>query len=310
MRVAADVSAPTSIAGIAPPAWRLPAQVRLGGVVLQIADLARSLEYYTTVLGLRVLEQTSDRATLGAHGSSDPLVELRAGAEAASSPQHKRLGLYHFAILLPDRASLGSFIEHLGRIGARAGASDHLVSEALYLRDPDGLGIEVYADRPRATWAVSGHELRMDTTPLDLAAVVRAAGGAPFTGMPDGTCIGHVHLHVGDLAEGERFFHRALGLDKMVWSYPGALFLAAGGYHHHLGINTWAGADALPPREEDTRLVEWRIVLPTAHDVASTVASVASSGYAANANDANADVSAKAPLLTDPWGTSIRLVAA
>ena len=306
MRANDETTTPTGSAGIAPPAWRLPATMRLGRVVLQIADLARSLEYYTTVLGLHVLEQASDRATLGAHGSSEPLVELRVGAEATSSLQQKRLGLYHFAILLPDRTSLGSFIEHLGRIGARAGASDHLVSEALYLRDPDGLGIEVYADRPRTSWEVSGHELRMDTTPLDLAAVVRSADGAPFAGMTAGTRIGHVHLHVGDLVKGERFFHDALGLDKMVWSYPGALFLAAGGYHHHLGINTWAGTDATRPRQDDARLVEWRIVLPAAHDVAATVASVVSSGYAVDSSIGSDESS----LLTDPWGTSVRLVTA
>ena len=161
-----------------------------------------------------------------------------------------QLGLYHFAILLPDRAALGRFVAHLARIGERAGASDHLVSEALYLSDPDGLGIEVYADRPRATWRYDGQrQLAMDTRPLDLNSLVQAAGGEPWTGMPAGTVMGHVHLHVGDIERAAAFYHAALGLDKVVWSYPGALFLSAGGYHHHVGLNTWAGPGATRPRD-------------------------------------------------------------
>ena len=139
--------------------------------------------------------------------------------------------------------------------------SNHLVSEAVYLSDPDGLGIEVYADRPRGTWQHEGRQLVMATEPLDVEDVVRAGGGEPWSGMPAGTTLGHVHLFVGDLDAAARFYHEGLGFDKTVWSYPGALFLSAGGYHHHLGTNTWA-VGAVPAGEGDARLLEWEIVLP------------------------------------------------
>ena len=259
-----DGSAAAAV-GIVPAGYRLPAELRLGEVRLQIADLARSLDYYQRVLGMRVLERDRTTATLGAHDDSTPLVRLHERPGVAPVPQRGLVGLYHFAILLPDRAALGRFVQHLAEIGARAGASDHLVSEALYLRDPDGLGIEVYADRPRSEWRAVDRQITMATEPLDLADVVAAAKGEKWTGMPRGTRMGHVHLHVGDIERASAFYHAALGLDRMVWSYPGALFLAAGGYHHHLGLNTWAGANARSATDDDARLLEWRIVLPRDH---------------------------------------------
>ena len=145
--------------GIAPAGYRLPADTRLGAVTLQVADLERSLAYYRDVLGFRVAEQSAGRAALAAHGEGAPLVVLHEKLGVAPVPRRGRLGLYHFAILLPNRAALGRFVAHLASIGERAGASDHLVSEALYLQDPDGLGIEVYADRPRATWRSESRQL-------------------------------------------------------------------------------------------------------------------------------------------------------
>ncbi|HKG92938.1 MAG TPA: VOC family protein, partial [Gemmatimonadaceae bacterium] len=253
--------------GIAPAGYRLPAALRLGRVRLQVADLERSLAYYEGVLGLRVLDRADGRASLGAHAGAGTgrserdavLVELHERPGATPVPRRGRLGLYHFAILLPDRAALGRFVAHLAEIGARAGASDHLVSEALYLTDPDGLGIEVYADRPRSSWRHEGRQILMATEPLDLQDVAAAARGEPWAGMPAGTVVGHVHLFVGDLGAAESFFHQALGFDKVVWSYPGALFLSAGGYHHHLGTNTWA-AHAPAATDEDARLLDWEVV--------------------------------------------------
>lgn len=288
--------------GQRPPAYRLPDATRLGTVRLQVSSLDRSLEWYGRVLGMRTIARQSDRALLGAQGSDAPLIELRGRAGASPVPRRGRLGLYHYAILLPDRPSLGRFLVHLGAIGERAGMSDHFVSEAIYLTDPDGLGIEVYADRPRTAWRVEGGQLAMATEPLDVRDLVAAAGDTPWTGMPAGTVIGHVHLHVGDLGEGERFYHRALGLDKVVWSYPGALFLSAGGYHHHLGTNTWArGAD--PASDADARLVEWEVVLPTRDDVTAAANSLRTEGYRVVAE--GADV-----IVDDPWGTRVRLRAA
>jgi catechol 2,3-dioxygenase len=290
--------------GLAPDGYRLPAALRLGRVRLQVADLERSLAWYREVLGLRVLSRTADGAVLGAHGDDAPLVELRERPGASPQPHRGRLGLYHFAILLPDRASLGRFVSHLARIGERAGASDHLVSEALYLNDPDGLGIEVYADRPRTTWRYDAQrQLAMDTRPLDLDSLVRAAGGTPWTGMPAGTVMGHVHLHVGDTDRAAAFYHAALGLDKVVWGYPGALFMSAGGYHHHLGVNTWAGPGAVPAGESDARLLDWEIILPRLADADAAAASLQSAGHMATRIEGGW-------LATDPWSTAVRIVSA
>jgi catechol 2,3-dioxygenase len=287
--------------GIAPPGYRLPDETHVGRVRLQVSDLERSLAYYRDVLGFRALEQSADRAVLAAEGDERPVVELVERPGATAVPRRGRIGLYHFAILLPDRAALGRFLAHLAQLGARAGMSDHFVSEAIYLQDPDNLGIEVYADRPRSAWRHEGRQLAMATEPLDAQSVVEAGRGAPWTGMPKGTTIGHVHLHVGDIDEAAAFYHNALGLDKVVWSYPGALFLSAGGYHHHLGTNTWA-AGAPPAGENDARLLDWEIVVPRPEDADAAARSVEGAGYGV-ARDGNSW------RLTDPWGTTLRLVA-
>src|SRR5262245_26414719 len=226
--------------GIQPTGYRLPEQARIGRVRLQVSDLARSVAFYTDVLGFAANPSAGGVAVIAA-ADGVPLVELHERKGVHPVPRRGRLGLYHFAILLPDRQALGRFVAHLAQVGAYAGSADHLVSEALYLADPDGLGVEVYADRPRAEWKTNGREIAMATEPLDLRALVRASGGEPWVGMPAGTTIGHVHFHVATLSEAETFYHRVLGLDKVVWSYPGALFFSVGGYHHHVGTNTWAG---------------------------------------------------------------------
>ena len=297
---AAEPATPGSY-GQAPPGFRLPDATRLGRVRLQVADLERSLRFYQETLGFRVLERDSTRAALAPHGDDRVLVELyeRRGARPAS--RGGRLGLYHFAILLPDRPSLGRFVRHLSDIGARAGAGDHLVSEAFYLSDPDGLGIEVYADRPRETWRRLGRELMIATDPVDVAGVVASGGDAPWTGMPNGTVVGHVHLHVGEIERGAEFFSNALGFDRITWRYPGALFLGAGGYHHHLGTNTWAGPGARMPAEDDARLLEWTIEVPAAVDVAAAAKSLAGAGHPVDA------VSGGDIVTRDPWGTAIRV---
>jgi catechol 2,3-dioxygenase len=281
----------------------LPAMTTLGPVRLQVADLDRSVGYYRDVLGLRVGESAGGRATLLAEHDALPLLVLEARPGAAPMPRRARLGLYHFAILLPDRAALGRFVSHLDRSGVRAGASDHLVSEALYLTDPDGLGIEVYADRPRAAWQWREGELVMATNPLNLDSLVAVAGGTEWSGMPAGTRVGHVHLHVGSLPEGEAFYGGALGLEATARSYPGALFLSAGGYHHHLGINTWAGPMAVAPSPGDARLLEWNVILPDEADVATAAGRVRAMGYPVRQVEGGW-------LLTDPWGTELRLTSA
>ena len=295
-----DAPATPGSYGEPPSGYRLPGTMRLGGVRLQVADLARSLDYYEGVLGLRVLERDTASATLGAADADRALVTLEERRGARPMRARGRLGLYHFAILLPDRATLGRFVRHLAERGVRAGAGDHLVSEAFYLQDPDGLGIEVYADRPRSTWRRSGRQLKMATDPVDVASLLHDAGEAPWDGMPAGTTMGHVHLHVGDLARADAFYAEGLGFDRMVTRYPGALFLGAGGYHHHLGTNTWAGPGAALPTDDDARLLEWTVVLPTADEVTRAADSLTSGGHPVLWRDGDA-------VATDPWGTRVRL---
>jgi len=286
--------------GLAPSGYRLSDATQLGGVVLRVSDLSRSVDYYESVLGLRVLSRSAGEAVLTAHGDERPLVTLRERAGARSHPSRGRLGLFHFAILMPDRPSLARFVGHLLEIGVRPGAGDHGVSEAFYLQDPDNLGIEVYADRPRTTWMRNDRELAMGTDPMDVENLLAAAGDAPWTGMPKGTVMGHLHLHVGDLTTTTKFYSESLGMDRMVWSYPGALFLAAGGYHHHLGTNLWAGSNATPPGEDEAQLLEWTIVLPSAQDVSATAQSLTRGG-------ASVLHEGTSVVVADPWGTRLRI---
>lgn len=286
--------------GLQPITYRLPDATRLGRARLQVTDLGRSVDFYTRVLGFRVLAHEDGVATLGAVGDERAILELRGGA-SKPVPRGGRQGLFHFAILLPDRASLGRFLVHLSDIGERAGASDHLVSEAIYLSDPDGLGIEVYSDRPRDTWRQEGRELTMATIPLDARAVAEAAAGEPWAGMPAGTTLGHMHLHVGSLEEARAFYHDALGLDLIVWSYSGALFFSAGGYHHHLGTNVWAkGQPSAAP--DEARLLDWEVVLPDTASVEAARGSLESHGHVGARTGAGWS-------FRDPWGTQLTLVA-
>jgi catechol 2,3-dioxygenase len=282
--------------GIAPPGFSLPEAAHVGALRLQVSDLQHSVDYYERVIGLRVMAG-GDTIALGPHGDARRLVTLETspGIRAA---QRGAFGLFHFAILLPDRAALGRFAAHLGELGVRVGAADHLVSESLYLWDPDGLGIEVYADRPRHSWRANGRELAMTTDPLDIASVIAAGGGITWEGIPAGTTMGHVHLSVGSLALAEDFYHRALGFHKTVWNYPGALFLAAGGYHHHLGTNTWSPGPS--PLRDRAQLLEWELVLPSRNDVALAAGSLQSAGY-------TSDATASGMMAADPWGTRVHI---
>jgi catechol 2,3-dioxygenase len=285
--------------GIAPPGYRLPDDAHVGAVRLQVSDLHRSITYYERVIGLRVTARATDRADLAAHGDDRTLVSLHSKSGISPAPRRGAFGLYHFALLVPDRAELGRFAAHLASIDERVGMADHLVSEALYLWDPDSLGIEVYADRPRHLWEQDGRQLVMATDPLDVPSLVSAGGRRAWRGMPAGTTVGHVHLHVGDLEDAEAFYHRALGFDKTVWNYPGALFLAAGGYHHHLGTNTWSPGPSARP--DEAQLLEWELVVPRREDVSAAAHSLRDSGYSVNDTDCGS-------VAADPWGTHLRVV--
>ena len=284
--------------GIAPPGFRLPDATHVGSVHLQISNLQQSIDFYGDVLGLHVLEQAVESVALGAAGVDRPLLWLHARNGLKPAPRRGAFGLYHFAILLPNRAALGQFAEHLSRARVRVGMADHLVSESLYLTDPDGLGIEVYADRPRNAWRHRDRELSMATDPLDIENVIAEGGGGVWNGMPTATTIGHMHLHVGDLEGADSFYHRALGFDKMVWSYSGALFFAAGGYHHHLGTNTWSPGPSA--RDDQARLLEWELIVPGEQDASAAGRSLRAAGYSAE-DGGNGWIAA------DPWGTRLRI---
>jgi len=285
--------------GVRPPAYRLPDAAHVGRVKLQVSDLARSLDYYQRVIGLHAKDSSATHAILGPHDDSRVLVELHERKGARTVPRRGLLGLFHFAILLPDRPSLGRFLGNLAELGEQPGMSDHLVSEAIYLQDPDNLGIEVYADRPRDQWRRTNGQLEMATNPLDVRSVLAAGEGASWTGAPAGTTMGHMHLHVGDIEGAASFYHAALGLDKIVWNYPGALFMSAGGYHHHLGTNTWA-RNAPSASDEDAKLLEWEMLVPSGADVDAAAESVARAKHAV-AREGNDAVTA------DPWGTRLRV---
>ena len=239
----------------------LPATLHLGAVHLTVADLDRSLEFYVEVLGFQVHGRQDNEAHLGV-GGEDMLVLT----ESVGAPPRPRdtTGLYHYAILQPDRVSLARSLRRLvDKDYPLWGASDHLVSEALYLDDPDGNGIEIYRDRPRGEWRWRGDQVEMDTRRLDLGGLLREPGAEePWEGLPADASIGHVHLHVRDLEEAERFYHGVLGFDIVARYGAQALFVSTGGYHHHVGLNTWAGVGASPPPEGSAGLEFFEIHLP------------------------------------------------
>jgi catechol 2,3-dioxygenase len=271
-------------------------------VRLEVASLSRSTDWYTRVLGLTRLQGDGETELLGVTGDQ-PLLELRQLSGARPHPPRGRLGLFHFAILLPSRSSLGTLLVHLARVGVPLGASDHGVSEALYLQDPDGLGVEVYADRPRALWSYRDGRLEMGTLPLDFPSLQAASGGDLWEGLPAGTRIGHLHLHVGSLPEAEAFYSTLLGLSPTVRGYPGALFLSAGGYHHHLGLNTWAGPGARPATRGDARLLDWELVLDGREAVEAAAHRFRKAGHPVEVEEGGG------VRVEDPWRTGLRVTA-
>jgi catechol 2,3-dioxygenase len=286
-------------------AGTLGAAAHIGGVTLQVGSLVRSLAFYRDLLGFTEIGRADGGVSLGISlgvpGGTRPLVTLVESAGAKPVPPNRRLGLFHFAILLSSRADLAGALAHLHSHGVPLGMSDHLVSEALYLSDPDGLGIEIYADRPRASWTKHGDELAMATEPLDVEGLMREPGVSEWRGMPAGTTIGHMHLHVGDIPGAERFYADVIGFDVVVRRYPGALFLSAGGYHHHLGTNTWArGATA--PASDEAQLLHWELVVKDRAEVQAIGERIRSSGGTI------LDDGAGAIIARDPFGTAVRIV--
>jgi catechol 2,3-dioxygenase len=234
---------------------------RMGAVHLTVADLARSLDYYQRLLGLQVHGRENGTAQLGA-GEEDLLVLHE---EPGAEPAPRNTGLFHFALLVPSRHDLARWFAHAIKSEARfAGMSDHLVSEAIYLRDPDWHGIEIYRDRPRAEWQRDGEFVKMATLPLDAEGVLSALeGGEPaFEHMAPGTTMGHVHLQVADIPATETFYTEVVGMDLQARYADQASFLSAGGYHHHLGANVWNSRGAAPPPPGSAALRHFVVLLP------------------------------------------------
>jgi catechol 2,3-dioxygenase len=285
------------------PTFQLPPTTRVGRVVLQIADLERSLGFYEGVIGFRRLAQDDAvdgrRASLGAPDSDRVLLELREKPGVRPVPYRGLLGIYHFATLLPSRPDLGRFLRHANRLGVRIGAAEHRVSEALYLVDPDGISIEVYRDHPRDEWPLQNGEILAPSEPLDADGLLAAAGSAPWQGVPPGTTIGHMHFYVGDLPAAEAFYHSALGFARTMWSMPRMLFVGAGGYHHHVGLNTWA-ADSPVATDDDAKLLFWELELPDEATASAAARSLRLAGYEVTETGDHF-------LARDPWSITVRL---
>jgi catechol 2,3-dioxygenase len=254
----------------------IDAATRMGAVELTVADLDRSLDYWQRQIGLDVRARENGRAELGTDETLVVLVE-QPGAEPADG----FTGLYHVALLVPDRPSLARWLAHAARDRvALTGLSDHDVSEAIYMRDPDHHGIEIYADRPRERWEGEVAR-RMGTNPLDvddLLGELDDPGTEPFDGLPEGTRVGHVHLRVADVDDTVRFYRDVLGFDLMAQLGPAAAFLAAGGYHHHLGANTWESRGAPPAPAGAATLRHATILVPRREELERVVARAADAG--------------------------------
>lgn len=279
---------------------------QLGLVALTVADLDRSVSFYRDVLGFQLLREEAEEAVLGAGGT--PLLALHGlpGAGPAPTNVNGLTGLYHFAILVPTRADLARSLLHLVESGyPLGGASDHLVSEALYLSDPDGNGIEIYRDRPRNEWPSVNGKIQMVTDPLDLRALIAEAQAdpRPWKGLAEGTRLGHMHLQVADIPQARDFYHGTLGFDIMFdLERMGALFVSAGGYHHHLGLNTWHSRGGRPAPEGSAGLRYFSVQLPDAEALEQVLDRLDQAGVPYRREDGGV-------VVEDPWRNGILMTA-
>lgn len=287
----------------APDHTPLARGLHLGPVTLAVADRDRSLAFYRDFLGLSVIDEGSRHGEPAITFGVGPQAVIRLVVRPGIAPLPRNVtGLFHAAILLPSRAALARVILRLAEARYPFGASDHGVSEALYLDDPDGNGLEIYRDRPRDKWQWRAGQVEMMTLPLDLENVVaELTDDEPrWAPMPAGTSLGHVHLRVGDVEDAERFYADVLGFD-VVASLPGARFFSVNGYHHHLGTNSWQSANGQPRSEDTAGLIEWDIVLPTVEDVVAVASRLSAAGVTIDARaDGALDV-------LDPWQTRLVL---
>lgn len=276
----------------------LPAATALGAAHLRVADLSRSIAFYGELLGMIERHRDTDSADLGT--STKTLVHLDARPGLPPRP-HDAPGLFHVAILLPDRPALGAMLKRLSSKGIRLGASDHIVSEAVYLSDPDGNGIEIYRDRPRDNWGWHNGQVEMATDHMDTRAVLAQAAPArePYR-LPEGTRIGHLHLQVGDLAQARRFYVDGLGFEVTTEDYPGALFVSAGGYHHHIGLNVWHSRGGGQAPQDRAGLARMNVELPAEADLVDVRSRLENAGLSFTTPNDGLSV-------RDPWGNEVML---
>jgi catechol 2,3-dioxygenase len=281
------------------PTPTLPASLRLGSVELAVTDLGRSVAFYERAIGLRLHSREGARAAMGA-GGDDLLVLVE---EPEARPAGRHAGLYHFALLHPSRLELARALRRLAETRTPIeGASDHEISEAIYLPDPDGNGIELAADRPREAWP----DLSDPATytggpkPLDLYGLLELTAGESLRAEADaGLSIGHVHLHVGDVEQGLRFYRDAIGFD-LITLMPTAAFVSAGGYHHHLGFNVWRGQGVGAAPADAVGLRHWTVLLPETADLTALRARLERAGIPFEERDDGV-------LVRDPWEIAVLL---
>ncbi|MTH53617.1 glyoxalase [Bacillus mangrovi] len=231
-------------------------------ITLLTSNWDEMIRFYYSLLGFKEMVRTSHRAVFSADGRT-PLITLEK-KEGLFPKEPRRSGLYHFALLLPSRKDLAAFLHHFAGTGwPIQGASDHLVSEAVYFADPDGNGIEVYADRPDDTWIWQNSAVQMATEPLRVNELLAEATAREWNGMPAETGMGHIHLHVSSLTEAGTFYTEGLGFEPVAEYGSQALFLSTGGYHHHIGLNTWNGTGAPSPSENSARMASFTITYPS-----------------------------------------------
>ena len=278
-------------------------RTRVGVLELTIADLDRSLAYYTDAFGLTLLERQGRKACLGTGEAPLLLLEEEPGARPFPHDRFGYTGLYHFAVLVPSRVDLGRWLSHWLDIGRELpGQGDHLVSEALYLTDPDGNGIEIYRDRPRESWSWSSGRVQMAADPVDIRGMMAEAeeAGGAWNGLPAGTRLGHMHLQVGDIPTAADFYHGILGFD-ITATMPSALFVSAGGYHHHIGMNIWHSRGAEPRPQGVAGLNFFTVNFETAEARAAVTARLAAAGIPTTVTPADEVI------LEDPWQNTIVL---
>lgn len=238
-------------------------------VQLKVQDLERSISFYQNVIGFNVLKQTRNTAQLTADGET-VLVTLEQ-PENVTPKEGRTTGLYHFALLLPERSDLAKIVQHFQRHGVQFGSSDHLVSEALYLSDPDQNGIEIYVDRDPSLWTWKHNEVEMEVDPINFTDLLATSTNESWSGLPATTIMGHIHLHVADLQTAEAFYTKGLGLETVSRLGSQALFLSDGKYHHHIGMNVWNGVGAPPPAPRSVGLGSFTLLFPTKEKVEQVV---------------------------------------